>query len=298
MAITVPEGCHRQPTEQEGVDANGNKTFSYILKGTYSALETLLHSLDNGDEIESGWVMSNANLVKGPGGSGTLTINCTPNDTTGAGTEQSPTVQKALDELWTLRSVRNDRSILAYCGSGPNHPCREWIEAWQKEPDGRLASQNSFTRADGSVFVINVASEDSAVQNRAVSTIDLLSKIRKGIDSVMRFYPMLTKTTTFSTPPAAVYENLAYIDTPTVGTTATTARLRKPGNLSAIISGHVWLKCQDDCALTADGKHQRIESWMGILASEGGWDENLYGAVADGRWPMPYAHNEGSGVAT
>ena len=294
MAITVPEGCYRQPTEQEGVDANGGKTFAYILKGTYSALETLLHGLSKGDMVVSGWVMGSANLAKGPGGTGTLTINCTPNDTTGAGTEQSPTVQKALDETWTLRSVRNDVSILKYCGGGNNQPVREWIEAWQKEPDGRLAEQNSFTRADGSVFVINVASEDSTVQNRALSTIDVIGKIRKGIDSVMRFYPMLTKTTTFSTPPATVYENLAYIDTPTIGTTATTEKLQKPGNLGTIISAHTWLKCQDDCALTGDGKYQRIESWMGVLTSDGGWDENLYG-TASARWPMPYAHNTGTG---
>lgn len=295
MAITIPDGCYRQPTEQEGVDTSGNKTNAIVLKGAYNALQTLKDGLNIGDEIVSGWVMSTANLARSPGDTGILTINCAPQDTSGSGTEADPTVQKALDELWTLRSVRNDMSILAYCGGGPNHPCREWIEAWQKEPDGRLASLNSFTRADGSVFVIDVASPDSTVQNRATSTIDVIGKIRKGIDSVMRFYPMLTKTTTFSTPPATVYENLAYIDTPTVGTTATTARLRKPGNLSTIISGHVWLKCQDDCALTADGKHQRIESWMGILASEGGWDENLYGAVANGRWPMPYAHNTGTG---
>lgn len=294
MAITIPSGCYRQPSEREAVDANGNKTFEYVLKGGYSALETLLHGLSKGDEIVSGWVMSSAILATAPGDTGVLTINCTPNDTTGAGTEQSPTVQKALDELWTLRSVRNDMSILAYCGGGNNQPVREWIEAWQKEPDGRLASQNSFTRADGSVFVIDVASPDSTVQNRATSTIDVIGKIRKGIDSVMRFYPMLTKTTTFSTPPATVYENLAYIDTPTVGTTATTEKLQKPGNLSTIISSHTWLKCQDDCAATADGKYQRIESWMGILSSNGGWDENLYGSGST-RWPMPYAHNTGTG---
>ena len=287
MAITVPSGCYRQPSEQEGIDASGNKTFAYILKGGYNELQTLLGTLDNGDEIVSGWVMSTANLVRSPGGTGVLTINCVPKDTS-TDDQSGETSQKALDETWTLRSVRNDMSILAYCGTGNGTACRDWIEAWQKEPDGKLASQNSFTQSDGTIFVIDVASEDSSVQNRALSTIDVIEKIRKGIDSVMRFYPMLTKTTTYTTPPATVYNKLAFIDTPTVGSTATTEKLRKPGNLSTIISAHSWLKCQDDCALTGDGKYQRIESWMGILSSDGGWDVNLYGST--NRWPMPYVH--------
>lgn len=289
MAIAIPSGCWRQPGEQEGVDANGNKTLAYILKGGYNSLKTLLGTLAAGDEIISGWVMSTASLARSPGDTGVLTINCVPQDTVEAETEGDEPVQKALDETWTLRSVRNDMSILAYCGTGANTACRDWIEAWQKEPDGKLASQNSFSKSDGTVFVIDPASSDSSIQNRALSTIDVIEKIRKGIDSVMRFYPMLTKTSTYTTPPKTIYENLAKIDTPAIGTSATVEKIRKPGNLSSIISAHTWLKCQDDCALTGDGKYQRIESWMGILSADGGWDVNLYGTGND-RWPMPYIH--------
>ena len=289
MAITVPTGCYRQPTESQGKDTEGNKTFQYVLKGPHLTLETLLDTLDKGDEIVPGWLMQAAQLSRNPGDLGTLTITCTEDDSV-TDDETQQTSQIALDETWSLRSVRNDMSILAYCGSGQGTPCREWIEAWQKEPDGKLAAHNQFRLADDTVFTIDVASEDSATQNRALSTLDLIEKIRKGIDSVMRFYPMLTKTTTYANPPAKVYENLAHIDTPAVGTTATTKNLKKPGNLDAIIGAHAWLKCQDDCTQTGDGKYQRVESWMGILSADGGWDVNLYGGTGD-RWPMPYIHS-------
>ena len=82
------------------------------------------------------------------------------------------------------------------------------------------------------------------------------------------------------------------IDTPAVGTTEESAKIEKPGNLADIIAAHVWLKCQDDCVLTGDGKYQRIESWMGVLSKDGGWDENLYGNETMNRWPMPYHHTQ------
>ncbi len=262
--------CTRQPDGGEGVDHTGAKTLAYVLKGPYSALETALHGISPGDEIETGWVMATAELARRAGGLGVLTVHCAePTVTTGSGQSQT---QVALDETWTLRSVRNDMSILAYCGPSEGaNASREDIEAWMKEPDGELAKDDKYRTGDGGVREIRVP-----------ETLAVIGKIRKGIESVMRFYPMLTVTRTYSEPPAKVYENLNTIDTPTVGTTTTTKRLKKPGNLAAIISGHEWLKCQDDCSLAADGKYLRIESWMGAES----WDDDLYGPEAT-RWPMP-----------
>lgn len=298
MAITIPTGCYRQPSETAGKDSNGNNTFSYVLKGPYSELETLLNGLEKGDEVISGWLMSSANLARNPGNTGTLTIICAADDAEEGGSSSSGCSTKALKEVWSLKSVRNDVSIFAYCGPSPGgNPQRAIIEAWQKEPDGELANNYSYTKPDGSIFEID---NDIYPATRA-----LIEKIKKGTDAVMRFYPMLTRTRTYSKPPATVYENLAMIDVPTIGSTADfeeedettgnvstrqadTAKLEKPGNLEQIIADHVWLKCQDDCAKTADGKHTRTESWMGILSTDGGWDENLYGK--ENRWPMPYLH--------
>ena len=271
MAITIPTGCYRQPTEAEGVDSNGNKTFSYVLKGPYASLKTLLDGLSIGDEIVSGWVFSSGNLARNAGDVGTLTLTCAIDDTT---TTEGETSQTPLDEIWQIRSCRNDVSILGYCGTGNTNPCREWIEAWQREPDGTIANADSFTKADGTIFPLG--SEGT----RGAATCELLGKIKKGIDSVMRFYPMLVKTTVYSKPPRAVYEHLAEIDTPIY------SEIRKaPGNLASIISAHTWLKCQDDSEQQQDGKWRRVEAWLGA----NDWDINLYGTSGD-RWPMPLSH--------
>ena len=278
MAITVPSGCYRQPIEQEGIDASGAKTFNYVLKGPYSSLKTCMHGLTGGQEIESGWGFVSATLNRNPGGLGTLTITCKPiaNGESSGGSDASTT---PLDEIWQIKSCRNDMSVLAYCGKGASNPCREWIEAWMKEPDGELANANSFRKPDGEVFVIDVASEDSNIQSRALPTVAVMGKLREGKESVMRFYPLLICTKIYSVAPASVYENLSYIDTPSPGTTT-----NKPGNLSTIISNHEWLKCQDDCEQMQNGNWRRIQAWIGAPA----WDENFYGLT--NRWPMPYSH--------
>ena len=304
MAINIPSGCYRQPTETVGTDANGSETFAYVLKGPYSTLENLRKTLRPGMVIVNGWVMSSDHLARNPGNTGTLTITCAKDADESDETVPTENATKALDETWTLRSVRNDVSILAYCGPGDDNPCREWIEAWQKEPDGELARHPGFTKPDGTVFKFGGGDQQDA--NRATATRDLLAKIRKGIESVMRFYPQLTRTRTYSKPPARVYENLSTIDKPSVGSEAdfavtdeqgnettipaNTNRLKKPGNLDEIIDAHSWLKCQDDCVETGDGKFQRIESWIGVVKSDGGWDENLYGDATMNRWEMPYSH--------
>lgn len=291
--MTLPNGCYRQPNESEGKDSSGNPTFTYVVKGPYATLSNLLSGLSKGDRIETGWIMSSASLARNPGNTGTLSITCTSESANSDGSEdEKATSDVALDETWTLKSVRNDVSILAYCGTGAFNPCREWIEAWQKEPDGHVAAHPAFTKSDGTVF--KFGGGDQAAEGKATATRELIMKIKCGIESVMRFYPQITKTRTYTKPPTTVYERLAVIDTPSVGTTAESMKVEKPGNLADIIAAHVWLKCQDDCSLTGDGKYQRVESWIGVLSSDGGWDENLYGNETMNRWPMPYDHQQNS----
>jgi small subunit ribosomal protein S1 len=230
-----------------------------------------------GQEIESGIGASSWELARRPGGIGVLTINCTTDnvDSSGPGSSQTATIAK--NETWTLRSVRNDMSILAYCGPSEGaNANRTHVEAWQKEPDGNLASQSKYTSSTGEV--IDLAGTPSEA---------IINKIRSGVDSVMRFYPMLTKTRTYLAPPSTCYEHLAEVDIPTFGNGS--ERVQMPGNLQDIISAHTWLKCQDDLSALADGKFQRIESWMGVMPNGGspGWDLDLYGD-SQTRWSVPY----------
>lgn len=277
MAIEIPNGCYRQTTESEENDRQGIASRTVVVKGPYAAVSGLYAGVGKGTEVIDGYVMESSSLTR-VNSAGVVTFVCIP----------ASAVEVSLSEVWTLRSVRNDKSILAYCGSGPDNPSRALIEAWQKEPDGSVAMLPGFTKSDGSIFVIGDA--DAGV--KATATNDLLTKIQNGIDSVMRFYPMLTKTRTYSSPPASVYEHLAEINVPVVGEADSTGKLYKPGNLDSIIEAHTWVKCQDDVTLQADGKFVRTESWMGFAGES--VDVNLYGAGEE-RWEMPYCHSKHGG---
>ena len=154
-------------------------------------------------------------------------------------------------------------SILAYCGDAAR---RVALELWMKETDADLADANQFHATETTVDTLN--SQEIAIAN----------KIRKGIDTVVRFYPVLTCKSTWSRIPSTFLTNLGFVDNPGAPTADETIA---PANLSSIISAHSWLKVQDDVDETGNGRFQRVESWMGI---EGTWDADLYGP---NRWPMP-----------
>lgn len=283
MAIQIPSGCFVQKDVNKGSDDEGNKTLAYPIKGGYSSLETLMKSLSQGTEVVSGWVAKNWNLQGLPGNSGLLTINCVPTDMTGEPEEEGgdPT-QEPLKDIWSIKSVRNDVSIMGYCGDGENEPNRALIEAWMKEPDGELAKKHQFKKESGEIVLLT---EDAA-------TMDLVLKIEKGIESVIRFYPVITRKRTYSQVPPACLENVGFIDTPP-GPSGGVAK--GPNGLSSAIADHQWLKVQDDADQGTDSNWTRTESWMGIKKTDSKdsspWDSDLYGA---NRWAMPHNHQNDS----
>lgn len=288
--ITIPNTATEQPTQQQGLSEQGDRTYSRAFKDTYAHCETWLNALNNGDSIGDK-ILKSANLSRANGDQGVITLNLAPSDIVTEGEEGEETEdQIALDETWTLKAVRNDMSLLAYCGPSPSEANRADLEAWMKEPDGTLAAAMKYRKSDGTEKELSEASQAIA------------QKFLSGHDSVMRFYPMLTKKRTYTTEPATVYENLACIDTPTVSSIYTppneddedtqsptpgtrAKKVKAPGNITSIISGHQWLKCQDDVDQTQDGKFVRVESWIGAKNGEQQWDENFYGTT--NRWPMP-----------
>lgn len=270
MAVTIrlPDTAIEQPTRSIGLDSAGATTFQRVFKDLYETLETALNTISTGDFFD-GKIITAANVTRTNGELGILTLTLAPNDTSD---DEDDPVQNALSETWALKSVRNDMSILAYCGPSEGaNPNRADIEAWMKEPDGSLAKEYKYKKADGSEVTIS---------NQA--TKDVINKILAGKDTVMRFYPLLTKKRIYSREPASVFENLATINEPSVS--AGSKSVKKPGNLAAIISKHEWLKCQDDVEEMTDGKFQRVESWMGVLKSERHWDADFYG---ENSWAMP-----------
>lgn len=274
--FTPPTTAVAQPDETAGRDDAGNLKKSFSWKGPYTDLETAGKGIARGDVVATGWVASSWSVRRTPGDYGVLTVECTPPDpTSGSGTEEDPTVVEPLKDIWSIKSVRNDVSIMAYCGPSPGaNPQRALIEAWMKEPDGDLAENLQFRKSDGTVFDIS--------NSEYPATVALIGKIRKGIEAVIRFYPVVTRTRTYAAVPPACLENLGFIDTPP----APAGTAKKPSGLAAAVNAHQWLKVQDDAQEQSDGNWTRTESWMGIPAVDGsGWDADLYGA---NRWPMPY----------
>lgn len=290
MAWNVPATATRQHDESEGRSDSGDKTHSVSYKGPYLDLQTAADALETSDQIDTGWYYASHELRRVPGSLGILTITCLPHPASGEGTSQNPRVAEPLKDIWSIQSVRNDVSVMAYCGDSPGrNPQRALIEAWMKEPDGTLAKDYKFRKPDGSIFEIT---EDA--------TLVLIAKIEKGVEAVIRFYPVVTRTRTYAEVPPACLENLGFINTPPVPVDSSTEG-KKPNGLKTAVSAHQWLKCKDDAQEQSDGKWTRTEAWMGIAKSDENagspWDKDLYG-VRDGatnfdRWTMPYDHNAG-----
>ncbi len=250
MAITT----QRQMDEGKDLTPSGDRTKIFVYKGDYAALEATHDALKNGDEHE-GMIVLSSNLRRNPGGLGTLSITCAPNDTI-INIETQEREQTPLKVVWQLRSVRNDVSVLGYCNSvTTSGASREDVEAWMKEPDGELAKANSYRKADGTVVEISHS-----------DTLKIINKLREGKEAVMRFYPLVIKTSIYSTDPGMLFEGLGKIGIPE----------RHPAGFS-------WLKCQDDLTEDTGGQWQHVEAWMGTPENPG-WDPDFYGPNA---WPMP-----------
>lgn len=272
MAVNIPASAYKQVRKSRQLDQNG-QGYQVQYKGTsYEALETAAAAFKKGDVVETGWILDSWALEGVPGGGGLLTITCAPNDSGSGG------VQKALKAVWTCKSVRNDISILAYCGpSEGNNPNRVALELWMKETDAELANEFKYKKND------QAAEEELSAASKAVAR-----KILKGVESVIRFYPVLTCTSTWSRIPGTFMEDLGFVDTPGAPSADETLA---PSNLSTIISGHEWLKVQDDVTELPDGKFTRTESWMGVKKTDAqsgttAFDPDLYG---ENRWTMPYS---------
>lgn len=271
----------RQMESPLTLNDRGTWDYSVSFKGYYDGLFAFSQTLNRGDVLwfqnmaASPLIVQACQVRKLHGTRGLITFSGPPAviDSTGA----VPTVnQKLLKDVWSLKSVRADRSILCYCGSSEGaNARREDIEAWQKEPDPSVALENKYTNSAGQKISLNEPA------------IKIVNKIRAGIDSVIRFYPMIVRKRNYTLQPNTMLEHLCEIDPPPVPQTVnnTTGQPIKLG-LYKVVGDYSWLKIQDDCDESQDGTWLRIESWIGVSTAERSWDVNLYGTGAD-RWSMP-----------
>lgn len=266
MAVTIPQSARRQPTDSAALDESANLGFAIQYKGPYSDLETASKSFIQGDLVETGWFLKSWNLQRAPGGLGLLTLSCVSAD----GVDEESGLTTAKKETWSLKSVRNDMSILAYCGPSEGaNPNRYQVEMWMKETDKALVDEYKFKDAKD---------EEQELSGPSAA---LAEKIAAGVESVIRFYPLVVRKRLYSNVPNDQFAALGFINTPP----APGAKAKRPTGLAALLGQYSWLKVQDDCDEQADSDWLRVESWMGIKNGDGSWDQDLYGSS---RWPMPY----------
>ena len=269
--VTIPQDAIIQPSETLSGQPNGSQQWSVSFKGSYAALRAAALKFKPGDLYNGGGttrgILSTWQLSRFVGDHGTLTLNLSPADTESEDGDVGDSELKK--DVWSVHGVRNDKSLLGFCGQSASEGQRCELEAWLKEPDAVLAQQYQYRDSQDSIKDLSEGSKTIA------------KKFEKGIDSVMRFYPLITRKRTYSREPPAVLENLSKIDTPPVpATTGWNGTTRVPTGLSTIVGQYEWLKCQDDADENDDGSWTRTEAWMGAKS----WDEDLYGANRKAPW--------------
>lgn len=296
MAMTINNTLHLQPTDEAALDTEGAETLTLEWKGTYAACKATADTIKPGaliptiaqgnaytpdSALYSGYYAVSWTVRRGNGDTAVLAVSCRKSDPVES-SQQSGDSSTPFRDVISVKSVRNDVSILAYCGSSPSQPNRAAIERWMREPDPKLAAQMKYTDENGSVVDFN---EEPLLR----ASVPLLHKIMKGTERVIRFYPQITRRRSYYAPPGALFQKLSYIDTPPSPSGSTLG----PNGVSTLISAHQWLKVQDDCDEQQDRTWMRTESWIGIATAdsqEGSpWDADLYGPS---RWKMP---KEGGG---
>lgn len=270
--VIIPDDAILQPNETLSGQPNGTQQWSVSYKGPYNSLRTATIAFSPGDiysfDNTTGGILASWQLSRISGDHGMLTLNLTPADIM---QENGGNVAKSelKKDVWSVHGVRNDKSLLGFCGVSASEGNRAELEAWLKEPDGALAREYKYRDSQDNIKELSEGSEVIA------------KKFEKGIDSVMRFYPLITRKRMYSREPAAVLENLSKIDTPPVPKTSLLdGKTRVPTGLSTVVNDYKWLKCQDDADENDDGSWTRTEAWMG--AKE--WDEDLYGSNPSEPW--------------
>ena len=283
MSWTLPSDAVLQPSDADTLSDAGQFGREIAYKGPYTSLQTALKALAVGDTIVSGYVLRSASLRRAPAGLGVLTLSMVP-----GGDDESESGEVSVGSLtkdtWHIKSSRNDVSIYGYCNgstvSGSEGANRADIEMWRAEKDPTLYRDNKFKDDSGTEYALN--SQASLIAE----------KIKLGIEAVIRFTPVVSRSRIYSGRPPACLENLGEINTPPLVSSGSSSsewssiKTMAPVGLAAALDGWEWLKVQDDADENGDGTWTRTESWLGAEH----WDENLYGATGSKskRWPMPF----------
>lgn len=170
-----------------------------------------------------------------------------------------------VETKWSLKHVQQQLPLSRFWTDGTwsegSSPDGRALALWRQEPRKELYDNYQFLAPDGNVYTLDGSSQAVA------------AKYKKGIESVMRFYPVVTRTITYKKG-----MNEDRINALNIG--AKLSHSGAPPKDFGLNPG-TWLCIQDDAEEDADGKLVRITGWMGCKSL----DADLYGDT--NRWePM------------
>lgn len=200
--------------------------------------------------------------IEGDYGRLTITVGAPADNSEPDPDEDDPNV---VETKWSLKHTQQQLPLSRFWTDGTwsegSSPDGHALALWRQEPRKELYDAYQFLAPDGNVYTLDGSSQEVA------------DKYKKGIESVMRFYPVVTRTITYKKGMSddriaalKIGARLAHIDTP---------------DKDFGLNPGVWLCIQDDADEDADGKLVRITGWMGCKSL----DADLYGDTD--RWePM------------
>ena len=257
---------------QGGVQNSGNgESFSIVKKGSYATLLLEAEGLYVGQSHDYGTAQSpdvrhvvSWDLKRTNAGLGILTVNLGPSADNADPDPGDDEPDNIVSEKWSIKNVQQQLPLSRFYANGTwslSAPDGHELALWRQEPRKELYDAYQFLAPDGNVYELTSGGKLVA------------DKYKNGIESVMRFYPVVTRTITYKRgmnddriAALKIGEKLAHI--------------QAPGKTFGLTPG-TWLCIQDEAELAADGTFVRTTGWMGCKSL----DTDLYGDTD--RWePM------------
>lgn len=233
---------------------NGKGRIVVPVRGDYAELAAVEAGLEPGTtplDGAAGYVLATTNLTRENGGIGLLRLTFTKS----AAEDSTSDDADELDVDWELTTQAQTLSILRYCGRSASQGYRPRIETWMREPDGELKSSYKYHAEGGEIVDLQTAGDKL-----------MADKILAGIESVMRHFPSIRKTTTYTKGKFEPSGDLDYY--------CTKAEMKGYGCPETLADRKPkWLKTREDVKIARDKTQTLIEEWIGGDS----FDENLYG---------------------